>query len=83
MGGGAGPEVVVLGSGLLRWRKHHHHMPRHKPTRARNTIGTAMPISTFSPVVKPEEEGLAVDVLLEEEDDAVQELQLATPPLFY
>ena len=63
MGGGAGPRV---GSRLLRRRKQHHHMPRHTPTRARNTIGTAMPTPIFSPSVRPEKEGLAVGVMLDE-----------------
>jgi len=63
VGGGAGPRV---GSRLLRRRKQHHHMPRHTPTRARNTIGTAMPTPIFSPSVRPEKEGLAVGVMLDE-----------------
>lgn len=44
-------------------------MPRHTPTRARNTIGTAMPTPIFSPSVRPEKEGLAVGVMLEDEDE--------------
>ena len=43
-------------------------MLRHTPTRARNAIGTAMPTPIFPPSVRPEKEGLAVGVILEDED---------------
>jgi hypothetical protein len=46
-------------------------MPRHTPTRAKNTIGTPIPNPIFSPPVRPEEEGLVVGVVLEDEDEVV------------
>jgi hypothetical protein len=46
-------------------------MPRHTPTRAKNTIGTPIPNPIFSPPVRPEEEGLVVGIVLEDEDEVV------------
>jgi hypothetical protein len=44
-------------------------MPRHTPTRAKNTIGTPIPTPIFSPLVRPEEEGLVVGIVPEDEDE--------------
>lgn len=46
-------------------------MPRHTPTRAKNTIGTPIPTPIFSPLVRPEEEGLVVGIVPEDEDKVV------------
>jgi len=46
-------------------------MPRHTPTRAKNTIGTPIPTPIFSSPVRPEEEGLVVGIVPEDEDEVV------------